>query len=43
MTNATIPGLASEVSVSLIGVGSYLPERRVSNEEILEIPPARPP
>ncbi len=35
--------LASEVSVSVAGVGSYLPERRVSNDEILEyIRPARP-
>ena len=43
MTNATIPRLASEVSVSLMGVGSYLPDRRVSNEEILEyLRPARP-
>ena len=43
MTNATIPRLASEVSVSLMGVGSYLPEHRVSNEEILAVPPSRPP
>ena len=43
MTNTTIPRLASEVSVSLMGVGSYLPEHRVSNEEILEVPPARTP
>jgi len=43
MTSPPIPALASEVSVSLIGVGSYLPERRVSNEEILEyLHPVRP-
>jgi 3-oxoacyl-[acyl-carrier-protein] synthase-3 len=43
MTGTSIPRLASEVSVSLIGVGSYLPDRRVSNEEILEyLRPARP-
>src|ERR1017187_2125656 len=43
MTRTSIPRLASEVSVSLIGVGSYLPDRRVSNEEILEyLHPARP-
>ena len=35
--------MASEVSVSLTGAGSYLPEHRVSNEEILEyLRPARP-
>jgi 3-oxoacyl-[acyl-carrier-protein] synthase-3 len=35
--------LASEVSISLIGVGSYLPDRRVSNEEILGyLRPVRP-
>ena len=39
----TIPRLASDVSVSLEGVGSYVPERRVSNEEILEyLRPVRP-
>jgi 3-oxoacyl-[acyl-carrier-protein] synthase III len=38
-----IPSLGSEVSVSLEGVGSYLPDRRVSNEEILEyLHPVRP-
>ncbi len=43
MTNGTIPRLASEVSVSLMGVGSYLPEHTVSNEEILKyLRPARP-
>ncbi len=43
MTRTSISGLASEVSVSLIGVGSYLPDHRVSNEEILEyLRPARP-
>jgi 3-oxoacyl-[acyl-carrier-protein] synthase III len=43
MTSASIPRLASEVSVSLVGVGSYLPDHRVSNQEILEyLRPARP-
>ncbi len=43
MASSAIPRLASEVSVSLLGVGSYLPERRVSNEEILEyLRPVRP-
>ncbi len=35
--------LASEVSVSVTGTGSYLPDHRVSNEEILRyLRPARP-
>jgi 3-oxoacyl-[acyl-carrier-protein] synthase III len=43
MSSSAIPRLASEVSVSLMGVGSYLPDRRVSNEEILEyLHPVRP-
>ncbi len=43
MTSSSIPRLASDVSVSLIGVGSYLPEHRVSNEEILQyLRPVRP-
>ncbi|MGO8876636.1 MAG: 3-oxoacyl-ACP synthase III family protein [Acidimicrobiales bacterium] len=43
MTSLPIPRLASEVSVSLLGVGSYLPERRVSNAEILDyLRPVRP-
>ena len=43
MTSSSIPRLASDVSVSLTGVGSYLPERRVSNEEILQyLRPVRP-
>ena len=43
MTGSMIPALASEVSVSVVGVGSYLPEHRVSNEEILKyLRPARP-
>src|ERR1039457_1267055 len=43
MTISTMPRLASEVSVSLLGVGSFLPDRRVSNEEILEsLRPVRP-
>ncbi len=36
MAGAVIPRLASEVSVSLMGVGSFVPDHRVSNEEILE-------
>ena len=40
---AMLPALASEVSVSVVGIGSYLPEHRVSNEEILQyLRPARP-
>jgi len=43
MTPTSVSRLASEVAVSLIGVGSYLPDRRVSNEEILEyLRPVRP-
>jgi 3-oxoacyl-[acyl-carrier-protein] synthase III len=43
MHTSTIPALASQVTVSVAGVGSYLPERRVSNEEILKyLRPARP-
>jgi len=43
MTSSTISRLASEVSVSLEGVGSFLPDRRVPNEEILEyLHPIRP-
>ncbi len=43
MGGRTIPRLASEVSVSLEGAGSYLPDRRVSNQEILEyLRPVRP-
>jgi 3-oxoacyl-[acyl-carrier-protein] synthase-3 len=43
MNASVTSGLASEVSVSVAGVGSYLPEHRVSNEEILEyLRPARP-
>lgn len=43
MNASVIPALASEVSVSVVGVGSYLPEHRVSNEEILKyLRPARP-
>lgn len=41
--NALVPALASEVTVSVLGVGSFLPEHRVSNEEILRyLRPARP-
>jgi 3-oxoacyl-[acyl-carrier-protein] synthase III len=37
------PALASEVSVSVAGTGSYLPDHRVSNEEILQyLRPAQP-
>ncbi len=43
MTSSSITRLASEVSVSLMGVGSFLPEHRVSNAEILEyLHPVRP-
>jgi len=41
--DASIPALASEVTVSVLGAGSFLPEHRVSNEEILRyLRPARP-
>lgn len=43
MNGSVFPSLASQVSVSVIGTGSYLPEHRVSNEEILTyLRPARP-
>ena len=43
MSAPTIPRLASEVSVGLVGAGSYVPDRRVPNEEILEyLHPVRP-
>lgn len=43
MHHSLIPTLASEVTVSILGVGSYLPEHRVTNEEILRyLHPARP-
>jgi len=43
MSGPTTSRLASEVSVTLVGAGSYLPDRRVSNEEILEyLRPVRP-
>src|ERR1035438_1830868 len=43
MTSSAIPRMASEVSVSLEGVGSFLPDRQVPNEEILEyLHPVRP-
>jgi len=43
MAASAISRLASEVSVSLQGVGSFVPEHRVSNEEILNyLRPARP-
>jgi 3-oxoacyl-[acyl-carrier-protein] synthase III len=41
--DALVPALASEVTVSVLGAGSFLPEHRVSNEEILRyLRPARP-
>ena len=41
--DALVPVLASEVTVSVLGAGSFLPEHRVSNEEILHyLRPARP-
>ena len=43
MNGSVFPALASDVLVSLAGVGSYLPDRKVSNEEILRyLRPARP-
>ncbi len=43
MNGHTFPALASQVGVSIVGAGSYLPEHRVSNEEILRyLRPARP-
>ncbi|HEY5012009.1 MAG TPA: 3-oxoacyl-[acyl-carrier-protein] synthase III C-terminal domain-containing protein [Acidimicrobiia bacterium] len=43
MNGSVSSALASEVSVSVAGVGSFLPEHRVSNEEILKyLRPARP-
>ena len=43
MNGPVFPALASEVSVSVVGTGSYLPDHRVSNEEILQyLRPARP-
>jgi 3-oxoacyl-[acyl-carrier-protein] synthase III len=41
--NGFFPALASQVSISVAGTGSYLPDHRVSNEEILRyLRPARP-
>jgi 3-oxoacyl-[acyl-carrier-protein] synthase III len=43
MGGSFIPALSSQVTVSVAGVGSYLPEHRVTNEEILRyLRPARP-
>lgn len=43
MNGSGFPALASEVSVSVAGTGSYLPDHRVTNEEILQyLRPARP-
>ena len=43
MNSSVFPALASQVSISVAGVGSYLPDHRVSNQEILEyLRPARP-
>jgi 3-oxoacyl-[acyl-carrier-protein] synthase-3 len=43
MNGSDFPALASEVSVSVAGTGSYLPDHRVSNREILHyLRPARP-
>jgi 3-oxoacyl-[acyl-carrier-protein] synthase III len=43
MNGSDFPALASEVSVSVAGTGSYLPDHRVTNEEILRyLRPARP-
>jgi 3-oxoacyl-[acyl-carrier-protein] synthase-3 len=41
--DALVPTPSSDVNVSLLGAGSFLPEHRVSNEEILRyLRPARP-
>ena len=43
MNGSAFPALASQVSVSVAGAGSYLPDHRVSNQEILQyLRPARP-
>ncbi|HEU5157154.1 MAG TPA: 3-oxoacyl-[acyl-carrier-protein] synthase III C-terminal domain-containing protein [Streptosporangiaceae bacterium] len=43
MNGSTFPAPASRVTVALAGVGSYLPDHRVGNEEILRyLRPARP-
>jgi len=43
MNGSFAPALASQVSVSVAGTGSYLPDHRVSNQEILHyLRPARP-
>ena len=43
MNGSGFPALASEVPVSVAGTGSYLPDHRVSNEELLHyLRPARP-
>ena len=43
MNGSAFPALASQVSVSVAGAGSYLPDHRVSNQEILRyLRPARP-
>lgn len=43
MNGSAFPALASQVSVSVGGAGSYLPDHRVSNQEILQyLRPARP-
>jgi 3-oxoacyl-[acyl-carrier-protein] synthase-3 len=43
MTGSAITALGSDVSMALAGVGSYLPERRASNEQVLDrIRPVRP-
>ena len=43
MNGSAFPALASQVSVSVPGAGSYLPDHRVSNQQILRyLRPARP-
>ena len=43
MNGPAFPALGSQVSVSVACAGSYLPDHRVSNQEILQyLRPARP-
>ena len=43
MNGSAFPALASQVSVSVAGAGSYLPDHRLSNQQILQyLRPARP-
>lgn len=43
MRSPSFPSLGTQMAVSLAGVGSFLPDRRVSNQQILDrVRPARP-